>query len=70
MSSHGFKWPGYGSMIASGPLCATCKQEVDGVPMSAAKDFKVYCSERCRPSAPDDLLQVAGRFDSMGLRNR
>jgi len=67
-SSSGLKWPGYGAQ--PNPLCARCKQEVEGVPLSAAAHFKVYCSDRCRPSAPDDLLKVSGRFDSMGLRNR
>lgn len=63
-------WPGYGALLASGPLCCTCKQEVADVPTSAAKDFKVYCSERCRPAFTGDVVHVPGRFDSMGLRNR
>ena len=70
MSNHGFKWPGYGDMLTSGPLCANCRQEVPDVPKSCAEHFKVYCSERCRPSAPDLLIGVGGRFDSMKLRNR
>lgn len=70
MSNHGFKWPGYGDMLTSGPLCTTCKQEVADVPKSAAQDFKVYCSERCRPSTSDGLLNVPGRFDHLKLRGR
>lgn len=58
------------SWVSDAPPCATCKQGVPDVPKSAAKEFAVYCSDRCRPSTPPDLLSVRGRFDSLKLRNR
>lgn len=54
---------------AYGPECCRCGQRVPGVPEGAAKDFKVYCSERCIPTPSVDWVSVRGRFDGMKLRN-